>query len=181
MSDFYDSAIFFTYWDETQEVRVALPGDEIRTLIAPSDAAAAATATVRTDGTSLYWLQGYGQTGPNDFERIEIWSAPYTTDPSALVPRRVAVTPLTAMSNTLHAGHEYAAIGQPESRLQLYRVADGAEATIDPPPGTILAQGGVLWLGPEEIAIAYGPRAALDGLRYTTHVWRIRYDALTWE
>jgi hypothetical protein len=181
MSDFYDSAIFFTYWDETQEVRVALPGDENRTLIAPSDAAAAATATVRTDGTSLYWLQGYGQTGPNDFERIEIWSAPYTTDPSALVPRRVAVTPLTAMSNTLHAGHEYAAIGQPESRLQLYRVADGAEATIDPPPGTILAQGGVLWLGPEEIAIAYGPRAALDGLRYTTHVWRIRYDALTWE
>ncbi|RLB56206.1 MAG: hypothetical protein DRJ42_03960 [Deltaproteobacteria bacterium] len=178
ISDFYASAVFFTFWDFWQQVRVAVPGDANRILIAPTDAAA---AILRTDGTSLYWLQGYGPTSVYDFERIEIWTAPYTTSRDDLAPRRIAVTPLTKLSDDFYAGHGYAGVALTASRLRLYRLTDGAETTIDTPVGTTLQRGGVLWLGPEEIAIASGPRAALDGLPYTTHIRRIRYDALTWE
>jgi hypothetical protein len=178
MSDFYDSAIFFTYWDETQEVRVALPEDENRTLVAPSDAAA---AVLRTDGTSLYWLQGYGQTSLHDFERIEIWTAPYTTNPAALAPSRMATTAVTSMSDAFFAGYGRSAIVETATRVRIYRRADSLSAVLDAPEGTELLRGSVLWLGPEEIAVAFGPRAARDGLNHTSHVFRIRFDALTWE
>ncbi|MGF1466243.1 MAG: hypothetical protein ACFCGT_08925 [Sandaracinaceae bacterium] len=59
--------------------------------LAPPDADVGGLAT---DGESWVWWQGYGARCPiplscAPYERVELWTAPFTMDPEALAPRRV--------------------------------------------------------------------------------------------
>jgi len=59
------------------------------------------------------------------------------------------------------------------------RASDGLGAVVTPPDGTVLSHGGLLYVGPEELAFGSGPLRSFPP--ETTHVRFVRYDAMTWE
>lgn len=128
-----------------------------------------------TDGTDLVWYQGYGRRDVNDFDRVEVWTSPFATTPDALAPRRMTVA-LLRRSGSLDARMGYGRFAHREGDvIAVYDLADGARHEIGPPEGEIWS-GGIIYLGPEEIAVASGLPGARYGAQRT--VMLIRYDSL---
>lgn len=71
------------------KVRIYTPESGARDLI-KSGQFAIGDADLGTDGKDLVWMRAYGRTnvGPT-FKSLEIFAAPFTTDPGAVVPRRL--------------------------------------------------------------------------------------------
>lgn len=94
----------------------------------------------RTDGVDMAWLQAYYAPNGYDYERIEVWSAPYTTDPSTLAPRKIADLPMTTPFSAVVGGGYWAyerRISDNPKRYQMvvYRLSDGKIGTLNYPEG----------------------------------------------
>lgn len=66
-----------------------------RALVAPRDGDAWLEAT---DGVDLLWEQTYGDVALPGYERVEMWTSPYTTDAAALRPRLLFAHAIPAIS-----------------------------------------------------------------------------------
>ena len=170
------SALFYTLWGVDHHIGVSVGGAPGTVLIDPAGADA---DMLRTDGVDLYWQQGYGRITDGRFERIEIWTSPYATDPAGLRPRRIALAPDGLLDPRFRASFGYAAWNMITGQIAVFRASDGLRAVVTPPDGTVPSHGGLLYVGPEELAFGSGPLRSFPP--ETTHVRFVRYDAMTWE
>jgi hypothetical protein len=147
---------------------------------------------IRTDGTTLVWLQAVSS-GIDHWVPADIWVSPFTTDPTKLQPKTLGQVPLASIgfaSKRIGGGY-YAAVEpakggpSPDSRnyrLHLYRLSDGRHwelaRFLDIWPGaeanTFTVPGAVLALDENEIWYE-GMSQSTNG---TSTVVRQRLDAL---
>ncbi|NOY94312.1 MAG: hypothetical protein GXP55_24300 [Deltaproteobacteria bacterium] len=114
-----------------------------------------------TDGQDFAWVQAYDwhDTG---YARMELWTAPYTNDKSALVPRKAA--------DFLGAGYGVLGDGLYMGRhregstafVDLYGLADGSHRQWQVPDGWFL-DSGILWVTADEVGC--GGRTSPRGQR----------------
>ncbi len=143
-----------------------------RLLLAPTDSDA---VDVSSDGVDLVWAQMFNLVAPYEYDRVELWTAPFTTDPSALAPRRVAPLPVPLVAEQLYSGHGHALLAESLDRLSVYSLESGRIGVIRAPEGTEWRGTFVSYLGPEEAAVA----PVIPGLVVQSPtIWFVRYDAL---
>jgi hypothetical protein len=87
----------------------------------------------RTDGTTMFWVEWFGGASPTGAQpNLEVWSAPYTTDPSQLAgtARKLATiaNPYYPLDAAAFSGM-YAVTPNP-STCVVVRASDGAQQTI---------------------------------------------------
>jgi hypothetical protein len=169
ISDIHEGTIFTTEIGVRNHVAISVGGGAIEPFIVPKDGSD--SFGLRTDGANLVWRQGYDRIDVTQYGRVEIWTAPYTTDVTALAPRRVADAGLAGV----HAGHDFYgnAIVDPDPSFEyVVRFLDGRPARrIRNPPERSL---GILFAGPEEVALLmYRVVPRVETVRF------YRYDALS--
>ncbi|MCA9614800.1 MAG: hypothetical protein KC586_18715 [Myxococcales bacterium] len=122
-----------------------------------------------TDGADLAWLQGYGwDEVAMAYARTEVWTAPYTTEPDALVPRRVRTDyPVLSRRGVVGGGRWVAIDG--ESVLGLVELSTGRVSRIELPAGMVFSDPPT-WVTATEIGIA--GRYREEG-RFTSTFFRI--------
>lgn len=136
-----------------------------RVLIQPTGAHA---VELVTDGRNLVWEQGYDQLAITTFTRLELWTAPYTTDPAALMPRRLAVLEHNGVTDA-HFSGDHVVIASARARVLAYPLDGGSRRAITAPDG--FEWGDILFAGPEEVAIVLMQGMAVEVRFY-------RYDSL---
>jgi hypothetical protein len=83
------------------------------------------------------WLEGYDRQPDGSYNRVELWTAPFTDDPASLAPRLVRELPYRA--NGAPFGGGILAIRKTDPhRIDLYDVADGRLRRYLPPAELIL-------------------------------------------
>jgi len=94
-----------------------------------------------TDGHDMVWYAAYYAPNGYDYERMELWTASYTTDPATLVPRKVAdIDPPVYRSGEVGDGYfvfeRRIGEGQPiRYEVVVYRLADGKRTSVRYPDG----------------------------------------------
>ncbi len=84
-----------------------------------------------TDGIDMAWTQGYGPHPDGvTFDRYELWTAPYTTDPAALAPRLVGPIAYEGMGVVGNGWYVHGTVGS--DALTLVRLSDGARKQLPP-------------------------------------------------
>ncbi len=171
-----DGSVFYDVYGFPHHVRVATDGAPGRVLLAPPDAEAIRFVT---DGTDMAWIQPYGRVWDHEFERLELWASPHTARPEEVVPRRIGDVAGTNPYPEMTIGAGYVAIREWEpteeiTLVRVFRLADGARATIRPPEGRTLWRAAA-YITREEIAVA----VSLGGSPPEDEaLLRIRIDAL---
>lgn len=138
-----------------------------------------------TDGIDLVWMEAHGRPCvygcPEPYERVEIWTAPYTRDPAALEPRFVARARARG-GNAKVAGHRYAYLqriegdtGEPTYEIVIADLADGRQrAWRAPAPWEMYS---LLAMSEEEMLVEVrSPENGQDGT-----LFRVRFDSLPYE
>ena len=98
-----------------------------RVLVDPGDASYR-VAVPRVDGVDLVWQREYAP-APDGPGAVELWASPYTTDPTRVEPRRVAVLPLRGVQLASEVAHGRALIAEGRDTLGVYAL-DGSEHTV---------------------------------------------------
>ncbi|NOY92928.1 MAG: hypothetical protein GXP55_17225 [Deltaproteobacteria bacterium] len=114
-----------------------------------------------TDGHDFAWVQGYDY-GAGGYSHMELWTAPYTNDKSALAPRKVSdfvSTPRGEIGAGMYAtgyfsGSTYV--------IRLHSLADGSKRDWRVPVGMAI-DGGALWVTADEVA--FPGRMSIRGQR----------------
>lgn len=125
-----------------------------------------------TDGRDLVWQQGYDRVDLTGYSRLELWTAPYTTDASTLVPRRVAVLDQGFLQSSADLFGGYAVVPSTRTRVVVYPLDGTPPRAVDAPAG--FEWGDVVFSGPEEVALLLvqpAPRMPIEVRFY-------RYDSL---
>ena len=116
-------------------------------------------SAMRTDGTSLFWVETYGSTNVNALQQsAEVWAAPYTNDPTTLAAtaKKVATVPVSSPGI---AGEAIAFSGLYAARFDSYnatlaRLSDGATLVVSPGPSRYFW--GLAFVSPSELWAAVG-------------------------
>lgn len=172
-------------WDFDLTVRVVAPGQGVQRLV---PAAGGDAFAFGADGVQMAWLEGIGrdrQNSPPDgniFSSIELYVAPYTTDPARVQKRFVGRLPDLRSMTTAALGGGYFAYGSSNPRPQassitVVRLSDGAYWRLHPGDGYEWTVGAPSWIGNGEIALGKDfliapQRGEMRSLQ------RIRLDAL---
>ncbi|MBX3276042.1 MAG: hypothetical protein KF729_37670 [Sandaracinaceae bacterium] len=171
--------VFYTVYGEHHHVRASTRGEPGRVFLDPTDAEAVRFVT---DGVDMAWVQAYVRDRHYRFEHIELWSAPYTTRPEDVRPRRIArlggTNPYPEMA--IGAGYVAAREWIPDEEVtvvRVFRLSDGARATIYPYEGRSFRIAAAYIL-PDEI----GVQVSRGGTPPQDIAFlRIRLDSLTFE
>lgn len=86
-----------------------------------------------TDGHDLVWIEGKGRTNPTQpgYDTYDIMTAPYTSDPSVVVPRRLrSEADATLGTRTFVVGCGYAA-HRNKDKIRVVRLSDGVSWLLD--------------------------------------------------
>ena len=115
-----------------------------------------------SDGHDFAWVQGYDY-GDAGYARLELWTAPYTSDKSALVPRQVPSAFISTPRGVVGAGM-YAASHLEGARdvKELYSLSDGSVRQWRVPADWYF-DAGLLWITADEVA--YGGHVGATGQR----------------
>lgn len=108
-----------------------------------------------TDGTRMAWVIGYDDDRVSGFERGEIWTAPYTTEPAALRPRRVHAYPAPDYTgfHQMAAGR-YATLSPPGAAW-VFNLDDNTYWRVDAPSGYGIVR--VIFLSRDEVGLFLQP------------------------
>lgn len=156
VSSIVGDTVLYDVYGFPPHVRAATAGAHGEVLIAPAGAGANAAVT---DGTDLAWIQSYAApTG--EVERLELWASPWAARAGDLSPRKVADVAGTSASPNTVIGHGYVAVQEPaptgpRAWTRVYRLTDGARATLVPPDGRRFRVPAA-YIGPEIIAVPLG-------------------------
>jgi hypothetical protein len=149
-------------YDDTAGVRplVRWYGDQTR-----------AAANVGTDGKDLVWTVGEDRPpGEWVYPTRSIMAAPYTTDPVALMPRRLRSDPSATVGlNSFAVGCGYAGHEVPVAGQIIVRLADGVSWTLPEAPDW--KWGHVIGFTCEEVFLTYA-------VKTSAHIARVRLDSL---
>ncbi len=102
----------------------------------------------------LGWQRGLAPTRVGGFERVELWAAPLTEDPSALAPYRVGELPATGWSSIGAGWGRYATTGAQPNELLIWELDAKRSTSIALPEGHAFAAcpgltRSALWVVPE--------------------------------
>ncbi len=173
ISDVHDGVIFTTELGAATHVGISVSGGPLTPFITPADGSDA--FELRTDGANLVWRQGYERTGATQYTRVEIWTAPYTTDGAALVGRRVGDAGFAAAHHDVdfygNAVVDLAPTFVGDFSRYVVHFLDGSPSrVITAPPDRIME---VLYAGPDEVGMLVEYlNARVETVRF------FRYDAL---
>ncbi len=126
-----------------------------------------------SDGHDFAWVQGYDY-GDTGYSHMELWTAPYTNDKTALVPRKVSDFSGggdAVVTGGLYVGRHF--VG-PATFVDVYDLGDGSHRQWRVPDGSYL-DGAALWLSASEV----GYSARLDGRRQRRVIRLSIADAFT--
>jgi len=103
-----------------------------------------------TDGTDFVWIRSSGHLGGQQFETVELWTAPVAFTAATLQPKMLLTLPVAGPAN-LAVGEGWVAARLDEGDTRLYRLSDGLEKRLP-------VVDGVAWSGGqfEGLAIAGG-------------------------
>lgn len=158
-----------------------LPGIGTRKLRVFDDDRSRAAASVGTDGVDLVWIEGEGldpQSGDWRYPIRSVMTAPFTTDPKELSPRRLRswAPEMIWELQTPVVGCGYAAFVQimstQDSRLFIVRLADGASWTLKSDPDRVYRWSSPVAITCDEIFVSVLTRPL------NMHLWRVRLDSL---
>lgn len=124
----------------------------------------------RTDGASMAWLQCYDFVPGAGYGRVELWTAPFTADPSAVSARRLRDFP---EYRTYTQGGGYIAwreVRDGPQRVELFSLEDGARRTFIPPDSAYIL-GNPLYISADELVVEGRFADALT-------LFRVRIDSL---
>ncbi|MBX3271950.1 MAG: hypothetical protein KF729_16900 [Sandaracinaceae bacterium] len=78
----------------------------------------------RTDGVDFAWFEGYDRHPDGRYDRLELWTAPFTRDPAALSPRRVRA--MEIRSGSMYGGGWYVVQRGAPNGYDVVNVRDGS-------------------------------------------------------
>ena len=160
-----DDAIFWTSSSSlSQRIRVWTPTDGTRRLLSDGDGTTNGFADLGTDGRDLVWLRGLGRTDPwGPYASLAIYTAPYTTNPSSVVPRRLRSEVGSTGARPFVVGCGYA-LRNTDNDIRLVRLSDGTSWSFPRGgnPGSLQWSDGVGVTCNEVILVAYVPATKAD-------------------
>jgi len=145
-----------------ERIVISTDGGPPRPLIEPAEPEAEALLHARTDGRTIAWLQGFRRVrgSASMFERIDLYASDYADRADAIVPVLLETTSRTTAHTAIVGGFGHAAIlaadGSDGNVIRLYRVSDGHETELTPPPGRIWTWY-ASYIGPSEMMLVAGP------------------------
>ncbi|HEX7666561.1 MAG TPA: hypothetical protein VF407_18670 [Polyangiaceae bacterium] len=164
---FQDDVLFTSNQDFLTSISATTASGEV-TLVSAGNATSTAT-DFGTDGVDMVWTEGRDEQGyEGPFTTIDTMTAPYTTDPGAVVKRRLRSETTQPGDRAFAVGCGYAAHPYSEvsgAGLRIVRVADGRSWRIDTHTADL-----VLGITCTEIFVGFGEENARIG--------RIRLDSL---
>jgi len=168
--DVVGDAIFVLCAPRLPTVYAQLPGGPLEVLLDPT----IGNNGLDSDGTTMAWLRYRLVDGGGT---VELWTSPHAVHAADVQERMVASVPVSSMGYPyeLRVGFGYAAVLEQPDVIGVYRLSDGARATLQAPAGEQW-RGFVHWIGPTEIAASSGPPTALTN--YTALIF-VRIDSLT--
>jgi hypothetical protein len=90
------------------------------------------------DGTNLYWTEGYGgAAGADDQPTQEVWSAPYTADPTTLDTTATKLADISTGGTVIYAVafNGFYAVSRGFNGATVIRGSDGSKQQMLPGPG----------------------------------------------
>jgi hypothetical protein len=131
----HEDALFWTTADSYRSgINSWNPVDGARPFIRYVGDATRGAGNLGTDGVDLAWSYGEGKQ-PGDkvstYPKRDIMTAPFTSDPAALKPRRLRSDPMAGMAAApFQVGCGYAAHGRLTAPVVVVRIADGQSWSI---------------------------------------------------
>ena len=167
--DVVGDAIFVLCAPRLPTVYAQLPGGPLEVLLDPT----IGNNGLDSDGTTMAWLRYRLVDGGGT---VELWTSPHAVHAADVHERLVAHVPVGSMGypNVLRVGFGYVAVLEQLDVIGVYRLADGARATLQAPTGEHW-RGFVHYVGPTEIAASSGPTTALTNY---TGLMFVRIDSL---
>jgi hypothetical protein len=114
-----------------------------------------------TDGHDFAWVQGYDY-GDAGYSRMELWTAPYTNDKSALAPRKVSDFVSTPRGELGAGTYVTGYLSGSTYVVRLYALADGSKREWRVPDAMAI-DGDALWVTADEVA--FPGRMSIRGQR----------------
>ncbi len=168
------TALFWPASDQYRhKVNVYTPGGGVRSFLSKDFELDRGYTSLGTDGHDLVWLEGMGRPkGAALFDSLRIMTAPYTTDPAAVTPRRLRseVGGVLSSADAFVVGCGHAAISTSE-HIRVVRLSDG-QSWILPKPES----GPWSWRRP--IAVTCDEIFAMATSAGASRLARIRIDSL---
>lgn len=166
--------LFWSDW--TNYVRVAHATVEEDTEMFLEVAGGGDIRSFVTDGHDMAWYAAYYGPDGYEYDRVELWTAPYTTSSAELVPRKIAdIDPAERSSGEVGDGYfvyERRASERPvRFEMVVYRLSDGRRGIIDYPEGIEI----------HPLYVAGGAIVAYSNLPGPWRVFRSYLDAVTFE
>jgi hypothetical protein len=127
----------------------------VHPLVSYGDDMTRGASNLGTDGKDMVWSYGEGkQPFDHGYPKVSVMTAPYTTDPAKLQPRRVRADPGMWAGESFAVGCGYAGHrGTPARRAFLTRLSDGAAWVLDGGPNDSVTWPGVLGFTCDEVFV----------------------------
>jgi hypothetical protein len=177
---FIGDTMFFALENTTyHRIKVFSPTDGIRDLVSYGNDPQRGASDIGTDGKDMVWTEASGRPSPSGpWTTIDIMTAPFTTDPGAIVKRRLRSETRQFGGNEFVVGCGYAAheasLSTFEPGMRIVRLADGRSWRF----GKIVAETGPNWQIGYPLAITCDEVFVLFQHGYQFNVARIRLDSL---
>jgi hypothetical protein len=127
------------------------------------------------DGNELYWLQGKGRDKNNGFSSIEVFSATFPTSASPPLPRRIASTASTILSEPAagggHVAYEVLVGHDGRAAVDVLDVATSRTVRFDPPASRTAAR--IVYVDAKELAVEV---TEARGRSMTAPMWTWRVE-----
>ncbi len=175
MAHFFGDALFWNSFtgSSPSELMVWTPDGGTQALVSTEPDWTKGVLAMSTDGKDMVWSYGENRTKPSDpFGTNYIMTAPYTTDPKAIQPRKVRSTGAYGIGSQYAVGCGYAARGmafdQSKGMLEIVRLSDGVAWYLD----------GKTWHVPIAVTCDEVFISATFTPKYWYQVARVRLDSL---
>jgi hypothetical protein len=177
---FIGDTMFFTLENTTyHRIKVFSPTDGIGDFVSYGNDPQKGASDIGTDGKDLVWTEASGRPSPSGpWTTIDIMTAPFTTDPAAIVKRRLRSESLIFGANEFVVGCGYAthqfANSTFDGGVRIVRLSDGQSWKL----GKVPSDAGPSWSFTSPLAITCDE--VFVGLSHgdQSNVARIRLDSL---
>jgi hypothetical protein len=127
-----DALFFTTSTSKIRGINIWTPEGGFKPFRRWVDDSTRGAANLGTDGVDLAWSEGEGKEPNDDFYPVRsIMTAPFTTDPATLRPRRLRSHPAEVLAiHTMKVGCGYAAHLDGQGGILVVRLSDGWSWTV---------------------------------------------------
>lgn len=174
-----DTMFFPMGTNEYHRIKIFSPADGLHDFISYGNDISKGASDFGTDGKDMVWTEASGRSSVSDpWAKIDITTAPFTRDPSAIAKRRLRSETMLFGANTFTVGCGYAAHNFAntvyDGGVRIVRLSDGRSWKL----GKIVGDGGVFWQFTSALAITCDEVFLVFHRGQQSNVARIRLDSL---